>query len=608
MALFRQCRGSRASLDAQPLHDGYAYFCTDDGTFHIDYADADGNLHRKQINAKEAEELVGYDITTTLNSSDVEIPTSKTIKTYVDNAVANAGSSIELDTTLTQSGKAADAKVVGDALAGKANTSDIPAKVSDLTNDSGFITGYTETDPTVPDWAKASTKPSYTKSEVGLGNVDNVKQYSASNPPPYPVTSVNGNTGAVTVSVPTKVSELTNDSGYLTSVPSEYVTETELNAKGYLTQHQSLSGYAKTADHYTKTESDNKYQAKGNYLTSVPSEYITETELSAKGYLTSAPVTKVNNKTGAVTLSASDVGADASGTASSAVSAHNTNTSAHADIREQISQLSSEIVDIPNNDLLLEKVADKVPYVKVAEPPTFVDSVDEMTDISKMYVLKSDGMFYSYKAHTTTTPGGTVANFTNKVSTSIDESGAIYNGTGYKNNTRLSSSGAEKEDNYNTAFGYIPAKGGDTIRFKSVSKNGTDVIWYDTAQSVNYICAYDANFTLLYAGNSAGGYNTSSLVDSMSLDGSVNVITLKNVANIAYIRISVKNTYSLNDIIGESAIITVNEEITYTTTEEGTTTTYSWEPTGILYNQPADYEHRVIAMENELEVLLNGTF
>lgn len=29
--------------------------------------------------------------------------------------------------------------------------------------------------------------------------------------------------------IPTKVSQLTNDSGYLTSVPSEYITETELN-------------------------------------------------------------------------------------------------------------------------------------------------------------------------------------------------------------------------------------------------------------------------------------------------------------------------------------------------------------------------------------------
>ena len=38
------------------------------------------------------------------------------------------------------------------------------------------------------------------KTDIGLGNVANVAQYSASNPPPYPVTSVNGQTGAVVVS------------------------------------------------------------------------------------------------------------------------------------------------------------------------------------------------------------------------------------------------------------------------------------------------------------------------------------------------------------------------------------------------------------------------
>lgn len=51
----------------------------------------------------------------------------------------------------------------------------------------------------IPAWAKESSKPSYSKSDVGLGNVDNVRQYSASNPPPYPVKSVNGRTGAVTL-------------------------------------------------------------------------------------------------------------------------------------------------------------------------------------------------------------------------------------------------------------------------------------------------------------------------------------------------------------------------------------------------------------------------
>lgn len=43
----------------------------------------------------------------------------------------------------------------------------IPSKTSDLTNDSGFLTSYTETDPTVPSWAKAASKPTYTSSEVG---------------------------------------------------------------------------------------------------------------------------------------------------------------------------------------------------------------------------------------------------------------------------------------------------------------------------------------------------------------------------------------------------------------------------------------------------------
>lgn len=42
---------------------------------------------------------------------------------------------------------------------------DIPTKVSELQNDSGYLTS--ETDPTVPAWAKAETKPEYTAAEVG---------------------------------------------------------------------------------------------------------------------------------------------------------------------------------------------------------------------------------------------------------------------------------------------------------------------------------------------------------------------------------------------------------------------------------------------------------
>ncbi|MGM9608359.1 MAG: hypothetical protein ACI3XJ_12725 [Oscillospiraceae bacterium] len=44
-------------------------------------------------------------------------------------------------------------------------TTTVPSKTSDLENDSGFLTE--ESDPTVPAWAKESTKPTYTADEVG---------------------------------------------------------------------------------------------------------------------------------------------------------------------------------------------------------------------------------------------------------------------------------------------------------------------------------------------------------------------------------------------------------------------------------------------------------
>ncbi len=49
----------------------------------------------------------------------------------------------------------------------KSKISDFPTNISAFTNDSGYLTSYTETDPTVPAWAKTTNKPSYTASEVG---------------------------------------------------------------------------------------------------------------------------------------------------------------------------------------------------------------------------------------------------------------------------------------------------------------------------------------------------------------------------------------------------------------------------------------------------------
>ena len=64
--------------------------------------------------------------------------------------------------------------------------------------------------------------------------------------------------------IPTKTSQLTNDSGYITNIPDEYITETELNAKGYATTSQiptvptNVSAFTNDAGYTTETFVTNK--------------------------------------------------------------------------------------------------------------------------------------------------------------------------------------------------------------------------------------------------------------------------------------------------------------------------------------------------------------
>lgn len=62
----------------------------------------------------------------------------------------------------TNAQKYADAMLVD--YAKRTEIPSVPTKVSAFENDKGYLTG--ESDPTVPAWAKARTKPSYTASEV----------------------------------------------------------------------------------------------------------------------------------------------------------------------------------------------------------------------------------------------------------------------------------------------------------------------------------------------------------------------------------------------------------------------------------------------------------
>ena len=104
--------------------------------------------------------------------------------------------------------------------------SQLPTKVSDLTNDAGYLTTIS--------WNDIQDRPNI----------------------------------ALQSDIPTRTSELINDSGFITTSPdfSLYYTKVECNDRfqpigNYLTEHQSLANY------YTIEEIQNGFQVKGNYLT-----------------------------------------------------------------------------------------------------------------------------------------------------------------------------------------------------------------------------------------------------------------------------------------------------------------------------------------------------
>lgn len=151
-----------------------------------------------------------------------------------------------------------------------------------------------ESDPTVPAWAKEANKPEYTAAEVGA----------------LPASTF----------IPTKTSELTNDSGFLTEHQSleDYATKNWVEGKGYLTEHQSLAGYATEAwvqnqkylvDADLEGLASEDWVQNQGYLTEHQSlaGYAKESWVNSQGFLKTAPVSSVNNKTGNVVLTGADI-------------------------------------------------------------------------------------------------------------------------------------------------------------------------------------------------------------------------------------------------------------------------------------------------------------
>lgn len=283
----------------------------------------------------------------------------------------------------------------------------------------------------------------------------------------------------------------------------------------------------------------------------------TEAEFATK--LAEEGVTSVNGKTGAVTLSAGDIGAEVSGAANGAVSSHNSSPSAHNDIREQISQLSSEIADLKAETM--------------QQTPLFVNDISECTDTSKLYVLP-DGYIYAY----TTTEVEAPAAYVNKLKVSE----CVLN-------ERLSSSGGTSTSNGTGYFvtNYIPITASDNgklLRYRGTTLMNTNAafVMYDSSKALLGTASYtggshmgtdengDSYITLGY------GYSSSGVIDY-------------DETKMAYIRLC----FAIPSDGIDSVIITINEPIIES---EGTVKECRWSNTGHAFI-PANYEDRIIKLE-----------
>lgn len=157
--------------------------------------------------------------------------------------------------------------------------------------------------------------------------------------------------------------------------------------------------------------------------------------------------------------------------------------------------------------------------------------------------------------------------YTNQVPLSTDTDGSIYNGVGYKENVRLSSSGgvSGSAQSGSVTTGFIPFPTGDAtvIRMKGVEwKNATTN--YDGHYYINF---YDSSKKFLYYLSATTATSSTHIVTvSRDANGVESVVwnqsygttnsLLQHIRNDAkYIRI---NAYGK----GADMIVTINEEIT----------------------------------------------
>ena len=143
------------------------------------------------------------------------------------------------------------------------------------------------------------------------------------------------------------------------------------------------------------------------------------------------------------------------------------------------------------------------------------------------------------------------AGYTNQLPISTDGAGAVYNGTGWKENTRISSSGTIKDGVGTNLTGYMPAKPGDVLRMQGITlgKNGVP-----SGYTGSFLWCFDGGYTRLGSLTRGDENGDGDFLPTESDDG-ILTYTIPDTYACAYIRLQVRT-------ISDTSVITINEEIT----------------------------------------------
>ena len=484
----------KALTASSKVLDGALYIATDTGTMWMGVSATSLMQIKDNINTNTTYTLTKNGNTITLKGSDgssVNVTDSNTIynnataraaglmsaadKSKLDSVATGANKTVVDASFVDNSTNPVQSKVVKSALDSKSDTGHKHVK-ADITD---FPTSMPASD--VSAWAKAATKPSYSKAEVGLGNVDNtadanksVKYATSAGNASTATTVVNGGAASADVARHVWFSDSANETARVSDDNFKY------NPSGNLLT-TNISGNAATASSVTWGNVSGKPSAFTPASHTHDDRYYTESEINTKLNAkanSSHTHTKSQITDFPTSMPASDV-------------------SAWAKADSKPSYTISEV----SGNLPASRISGTIP---AANLPSYVDDVLEYASLSKfpatgesgkIYTALDTNKIYRWSGSTYVVISETIALGTTHATAGYgDESRAAYNhstSTGNPHNTTKADLGLGNVENKSsatirgeltranvtTALGYTPPKADTnthyTTRIVAGAANGT---------------------------------------------------------------------------------------------------------------------------------------